>query len=928
MSLDVLNGCDLKDEPHVMENKVGVTGPRPELVYSLARLLELKCHPLAQIWPAYLDPAYKNSRGVWDPDRWHLDQKRSETPVLEKAKDGERTKDRPSSILAEGIKGSEDAIILSPQRGSFLSGCQAVKDELSLRPDMPGAGGRRVGSGRILRTEKEEFPPNRGSRARNDRENGRGEWDRQFSKYGFSREEEEQGVQRRGWPTEDRREQYPDDRGGDRRRGRGGSSSQVRRTHHASENEPEWMNESVSLTDIIELKGFDESKGGRGSRPNSRQSNKSDRVVRSEQSGSAGQEQRGPSFVHDGQEKDGFNFDQIMESVNLNSLLGGMGAAEPTEGKPASGSRFSQFFNKPRSRKSSIQDELLGNNILREINGEPIIKIPSPEESNKYHFTPISPAAKTGQSSNSLLDMLQKGGQQGKGESVVQKLEDGIKRQLGLENGAGPQPPQQLPPPPKPAQDELSAYEKLVAQVKSQPGGERPPVAGYMPGLVRPTPISSLPPNVTTEQEILEGRAMAAQRMHIHQGMPLQLIQYLEHYQLNPEVLKRPETENLLRCVHTGTYPVENLVEQLSNPALNPRNRDIILTVLKLRTLSHNFPPPLQNLLAPHLMSRASPHDHHLSHPPPAPQSRVSPLMFPGMGNNGHLAVSPGPPQNQRVPSPQEMTVLTQQILQQALIKKKLEEQKENYRKKQEGKSDREDKENIRGIKSSDNGSAGSPLAFMPTSVMRKSAADRKDSDPKPGVPELKITGQEESKDKPGPPSPGRPIKGKGSDRPGSLDLAGRNVRNTSGRGSTPQQQQPQQHGIMGGAPNLVGVPQNLQNPLLFLSNPQAIMGAGGMTGFVPGAGNLAGLMGGRFQHPGMLAGANAHPGMRVGPPSPRGQPPVSPGQTPLSRFFPNEMLAAAAAAQGAARLKMPPLPTGQAMTLEEIERQAGTVKI
>ena len=30
------------------------------------------------------------------------------------------------------------------------------------------------------------------------------------------------------------------------------------------------------------------------------------------------------------------------------------------------------------------------------------------------------------------------------------------------------------------------------------------------------------------------------------------------------------------------------------------------------------------------------------------------------------------------------MTVLTQQILQQALIKKKLEEQKENYRKKQE----------------------------------------------------------------------------------------------------------------------------------------------------------------------------------------------------------------------------------------------------
>ena len=36
--------------------------------------------------------------------------------------------------------------------------------------------------------------------------------------------------------------------------------------------------------------------------------------------------------------------------------------------------------------------------------------------------------------------------------------------------------------------------------------------------------------------------------------------------------------------------------------------------------------------------------------------------------------------------------------------------------------------------------SAGSPLlAFTPTSVMRKNAAERKDSDPRPGVPELKV---------------------------------------------------------------------------------------------------------------------------------------------------------------------------------------------
>ena len=61
-------------------------GPRPERVYSHGLLLELKDHPLARQWPPYLDPAFKNSRGVWDPDRWHLERKRGETPVAGETK--------------------------------------------------------------------------------------------------------------------------------------------------------------------------------------------------------------------------------------------------------------------------------------------------------------------------------------------------------------------------------------------------------------------------------------------------------------------------------------------------------------------------------------------------------------------------------------------------------------------------------------------------------------------------------------------------------------------------------------------------------------------------------------------------------------------------------------------------------------------------
>ena len=41
---------------------------------------------------------------------------------------------------------------------------------------------------------------------------------------------------------------------------------------------------------------------------------------------------------------------------------------------------------------------------------------------------------------------------------------------------------------------------------------------------------------------------------------------------------------------------------------------------------------------------------------------------------------------------------------------------------------------------------------------MRKNAADRKDSDPRAGVPELKITGQEDIGLNQAPVSPGRPI--------------------------------------------------------------------------------------------------------------------------------------------------------------------------
>ncbi len=126
----------------------------------------------------------------------------------------------------------------------------------------------------------------------------------------------------------------------------------------------------------------------------------------------------------------------------------------------------------------------------------------------------------------------------------------------------------------------------------------------------------------------------------------------------------------------------------------------------------------------------------------------------PPAGSNGNnLAVSPT---QRRVPSPQEMAQLTQQIMQQALIRRKLDEQKENYRRRHhdDGVDNNGQQRQLRpqfnnpqegpsnsGSSKQQQRSTDSPL-FTPTVVMKKLAADRRDSDPRPQVPELRVNQQ------------------------------------------------------------------------------------------------------------------------------------------------------------------------------------------
>lgn len=82
-----------------------------------------------------------------------------------------------------------------------------------------------------------------------------------------------------------------------------------------------------------------------------------------------------------------------------------------------------------------------------------------------------------------------------------------------------------------------------------------------------------------------------------------------------------------------------------------------------------------------------------------------------------------------RVPSPREIVMHAQSIMQSALIKKKLEEQRENFRKRQDQQQQQQQQAQQRASSPVNSPAkqtmSPTPLAFTPTSVLRKMTADK-----------------------------------------------------------------------------------------------------------------------------------------------------------------------------------------------------------
>lgn len=179
-------------EPEIMDPAIlavsleGRTTHRP-YQYSRERLLELRNAPLSRQRPEYLDPQHNNQQGLWDPERWHHDWKRAETPndngpKSEQPPDQHKNK-RRSGDPRERIRKEQDGIVLSPQRRSFNSGCFVPVTQQPAsragRPDSPlgskgdqhlggghreiSQGARRIGSGRIIaRDVSWDYRPDKG----------------------------------------------------------------------------------------------------------------------------------------------------------------------------------------------------------------------------------------------------------------------------------------------------------------------------------------------------------------------------------------------------------------------------------------------------------------------------------------------------------------------------------------------------------------------------------------------------------------------------------------------------------------------------------------------------------------------------------------------------------------------------------------------
>ncbi|CAH1134209.1 unnamed protein product [Ceutorhynchus assimilis] len=712
---------------------------RVKIQYSKEQLLEIAKNPVSKAKPDFLDPNEVSS-SILDPEKWNLERKKSDTPeVALKAIENGDTRRRPNDPR-ERIRKENDGIVLSPQRRSFNTGCfvPANKEPVGGKNDppphmmVPGvreipSSTRRIGSGRIMRdswdSEKDsgepEFGFGRGAQSRNnDRED----------KFGERNPREENKFERRSFGRD--MDNGKDKEVGNRRNSRY-SETRRRYSENTREDEPEWFSSGpISQNDTIELRGFDEPEkpSNRKKRVSASQMkrsierakdwNKKKEVIvegaerdDDEPSPSSYHESGGDNDEHHDEPKDHsagqqhaskasqntFDFDEFLKGENIPGLLAN-GVGEEAE---TSTSRFSRWFRKDSpsndteaGRCSSMkEDNHIMKDLLKDLNESSSIPVSvNPSMDPNTYFAPISPAGNTiddkarsvmnmSQSVN-IMEMLARSKQpphqqKPEGWNMKQQLPPIGGKILSLDeleanirqNSDHTSNMHQKSAPAKPDKKSTAAFQKLLQQAGGHTASQNGPMK---------QPAMSLLEMLSHSQQQDEARFAAAQAQH-------QMLSSGLHSQQQPQQSQ-----------------INDLTMKLQQAQLQQKQMDM-----------------LGKLMSAGAGSTAS-------------HMRASPLLEMGPQQSRELLNRPEAQailqaMHQRIPSPRELQVHTQNILQRALIKKKLEEQTENFRKKQE--MQRGASPNPIGNQQSGGKSVMSPtpLAFTPTSVLRKMTADKEE---------------------------------------------------------------------------------------------------------------------------------------------------------------------------------------------------------
>ncbi|KAF5291743.1 hypothetical protein FQA39_LY14231 [Lamprigera yunnana] len=685
-------------------NDPAILAAKSVVRYTREELIRLRQVPLSQRKPEHLNAIFNNPvyspNGVRDPELFQ--RNRSETPNENGIRNDDMHKRRPGDPR-ERIRKEQDGIVLSPQRRSFNSGCFVpLKDNhRGNRQHSPigkteaphiahreiSQGTRRIGSGRILTRdvpwdfqEKQEIDNDFGYR-RDDR------FERRFGR-DFEKDKEKH-TGRSGRFGEGRRRMPSDNK----------------------DEEPEWFSGGpLSQAETIELRGFEDNdceklakkKLSNAQKKRLKERGNAKMVENQVDTKDKEESNKKPNTPEVGilygkqtpileKEKDletkpkmtnmidsdhTFSLDEILKCDTIANLLPNGVSGEKGE---SSGSRFSRWFKRESpvklahtdSRRSSLQDDHLIRNLLNDIT-EPNVAIPGDSD---LYFAPISPAANTGNSTLpsqkplNLMEMLYKG----KSDNYQKNMEAGGK---------------------------VLSLAELEARMLQQGAGDGMGLRGIH---VKQTAKSD--EDMIAFKQLLAqvsgGQAVTATNGPV-KTQSMSILEMLSHSQQQDEAACLSSTAQMMGPISP-------------NPISTALNNDLAFKV-------QNYVQAQRQQAKVDMLNKLLTAGIHR-------QPLTSPLHDIGLNQSRELLNRPEAQAilqatHQRIPSPRELQVHTQNIMQQALIKKKLEEQTENYKKRQEMQRGQSPG---RGLSPAKHISSPTPLAFTPTSVLRKMTAEKDD---------------------------------------------------------------------------------------------------------------------------------------------------------------------------------------------------------